>query len=92
MIAEQLEDAGFVEHHVEALDFTMDYASPEDWWEGQARLSARLRDRARHARRPEAIAEVRAAVLAAAPRFAGPDGDARHPRAHLGGEGAAGLQ
>jgi SAM-dependent methyltransferase len=32
MIAEQLEAAGFGEHHVEAVDFTIDYRSAADWW------------------------------------------------------------
>ena len=78
VIAEQLEDAGFVEHHIEPLDFTMDYASPEAWWEGQTRLSARLAT-AIASCPPEAIAEVRAAVLAAAAPFAGPEGTVRIP-------------
>ena len=32
VIAEQLEDAGFSEHHVEPLDFPVDFRSPADWW------------------------------------------------------------
>ena len=78
VIAGQLEDAGFVEHHVEALDFTMDYASPEDWWEAQTRLSSRLATAIASAP-AEAVAEVKAAVLAAAAEFAGPEGTVRIP-------------
>jgi SAM-dependent methyltransferase len=32
LIAELLDGAGFTEHHVEALDFPMDFRSPADWW------------------------------------------------------------
>ena len=32
IIAEQLENAGFSEHHVEPLDFPVDFRSPADWW------------------------------------------------------------
>ena len=78
VIAEHLDDAGFVEHHVEALDFTMDYASPEGWWEAQTRLSSRLTT-AIAAAPAEAVAEVKAAVLAAAAEFAGPEGTVRIP-------------
>ena len=78
VIAQQLEDAGFVEHHVEPLDFTMDYASPEAWWEGQTRLSGRLAA-AMASAPPEAIDEVRTAVLAAAASFAGPEGTVSIP-------------
>jgi SAM-dependent methyltransferase len=78
VIAEQLEAAGFVEHHVEALDFTMDYASAEAWWEAQTRLSSRLAS-AIAAAPPETIAEVKAAVLAAAASFGGPEGTLRIP-------------
>ena len=78
VIAEQLEDAGFVEHNVEALDFTMDYASAEDWWEGQSATSGRLAAAISSGPR-EAIAEVRAAVLAAAASYAQPDGTLRIP-------------
>ena len=39
VIAEQLEAAGFVEHHVEALDFPIDYPSAADWWASQCDFS-----------------------------------------------------
>ena len=32
LIAERLEAAGFTEHHVEPLDFAIEFASFEDWW------------------------------------------------------------
>ena len=40
VIAERLEAAGFSEHHVEALDFTMDYGSAGDWWDSQSAFSS----------------------------------------------------
>ena len=42
VIAEQLEDAGFVEHRVEALDFTLDYPSVAEWWASQRDVSLRF--------------------------------------------------
>ena len=78
VIAARLDDAGFVEHHVEALDFTIGYTSAEDWWEAQSALSGRLAAALASAP-PEVGAEVRAAVLAAAAPFAQPDGTLRIP-------------
>ena len=78
VVAAQLEDAGFVEHHVEALDFTIGYASAEDWWESASALSGRLAAALASAPR-DVGAEVRAAVLAAAAPFAQPDGTLRVP-------------
>ena len=78
VIAEQLEDAGFVDHHVEALDFTVDFASPEDWWEGVSQTSGRVAS-AIASGPAETVAEARAAVLAAAVEYAQPDGTLRIP-------------
>jgi len=78
VVAAQLEDAGFVEHHVEALDFTMDYASAQGWWDAQIALSSRLAA-ALVSAPADALAEVRAAVLAAAARFEQPGGTLRIP-------------
>ena len=77
-MAEQLEDAGFVDHHVEALDFTVDFASPEDWWEGVSQTSGRVAS-AIASGPAETVAEARAAVLAAAAEYAQPDGTLRIP-------------
>jgi SAM-dependent methyltransferase len=78
IVAEQLEDAGFVDHHVEALDFTVDFASPEDWWEGVSQTSGRVAS-AIASGPADAVAEARAAVLAAAAEYAQPDGTLRIP-------------
>jgi SAM-dependent methyltransferase len=39
VIAEQLEAAGFTEHHVEPLDFAYPYRSAADWWAAQTAFS-----------------------------------------------------
>ena len=43
-IAEQLEDAGFVEPRVELVEFSFRYPSLDDWWDAQLDLSTRLRE------------------------------------------------
>ena len=42
-IAGHVEAAGFVDYGIEALDFTMDYASVDDWLEASRTVSVRLR-------------------------------------------------
>lgn len=42
LIAEQLEAAGFTEHHVEPLDFPTEYRSPADWWQQTTACSSRF--------------------------------------------------
>jgi len=78
MIAENLEAAGFSEHHVEALDFTMDYNSADDWWASQSAFSTWFAQTL--ARAPDAdVAAVREAVDRHAEAFARPDGTLRIP-------------
>jgi SAM-dependent methyltransferase len=78
IVAEQLEAAGFGEHHVESLEFTMDYASAEDWWASQSALSARFAAALRRAAEADLTA-ARAAVERHAERFASADGNLRIP-------------
>jgi SAM-dependent methyltransferase len=78
LVGEQLEAAGFGEHHVEALEFTIDYASAEDWWASQADLSARFSAALRRAGE-EDVAAVRAAVERHAERFTTDEGTVRIP-------------
>jgi SAM-dependent methyltransferase len=47
VIAEHLENAGFVEHEVEQVNFVNAYGSVADWFEAQTRLSMRVGDVAR---------------------------------------------
>jgi SAM-dependent methyltransferase len=46
VIVEQLEAAGFVEHEVAAVAFTMSYASVDDWWDVTTAMSMRFADAA----------------------------------------------
>jgi SAM-dependent methyltransferase len=78
LIARQLEAAGFTEHHVEPLGFTIDYSSAADWWEAQSALSARLTDALKRTS-DEVVADVRAALERHAERFAADDGTLRIP-------------
>ncbi len=77
-VAERLQAAGFGEHHVESLEFTIDYASAEDWWASQADLSARFSAALRRAGEND-VAAVRAAVERHAERFTADDGTVRIP-------------
>jgi SAM-dependent methyltransferase len=78
LVAEHLLAAGFTEHHVEALDFTMDYPSAEDWWAAQSDFSSRFAAALRRAGE-EDLAAVRAAVERHAERFADHGGALRIP-------------
>ncbi len=77
-IAEHLDAAGFTEHHVEALDFAMDYRSSDDWWTAQSELSKRFASALRQAGEAD-VAVVRAAVERHAERFRAADGALRVP-------------
>jgi SAM-dependent methyltransferase len=44
VIADQLDTAGFVEHHIEALDFPLRFASVDAWWAEQTARSMRAAD------------------------------------------------
>jgi SAM-dependent methyltransferase len=78
IVAEHLEAAGFTEHHLEPLDFTIDYRSTDDWWSSQADLSARFAEALSRASE-EDVAAVRAALERHAERFAAEDGTLRIP-------------
>jgi ubiquinone/menaquinone biosynthesis C-methylase UbiE len=77
-IAEQLDAAGFAEHHVEPLDFTFDYRSASDWWTAQMTFSQWFAN-AVAAADDDAIAAVADAVDRHAERFAQSDGTLRLP-------------
>jgi SAM-dependent methyltransferase len=78
LVAEHLQAAGFAEHHVEALDFEIPYASVDDWWDAQLALSSRFAG-AIAAAAPDVAADVRAAVARDAEQFAHTEGGLRVP-------------
>ncbi len=78
LVAENIEAAGFTEHHVEPLDFTMDYRSAADWWDAQSELSSRFAANLRQADEDD-IAAARDAVDRHAERFATEEGTLRVP-------------
>jgi SAM-dependent methyltransferase len=78
LVARHLEAAGFTEHHVETLEFTIDYRSAEDWWAAQSDLSARFAAALRRAGEDD-VAAVREAVDRHAEQFTAEDGTLRIP-------------
>ena len=77
-IAAQLEAAGFTEHHVEALDFPIDYRSAADWWNSHATVSTWFADAVARASDDD-LAVIGDAVDGYAERFAQPDGTLHIP-------------
>jgi SAM-dependent methyltransferase len=73
VIGERLEDAGFVDYEVAAVDFTVSYASLEDWWASTSDLSMRFADATR-GMDAATKAEIQAALGEAAAPFADGDG------------------
>ena len=68
-----LEDAGFEDVDVQAVDFTFPFAGPDDHWEQQTDLSARLQGALKKLS-PADHTRLRDAVDARLARFAAPDG------------------
>jgi SAM-dependent methyltransferase len=73
VIAELLQAAGFTAHDVRPLDFTLEFASFDEWWSTNLDLSNFFADAARAAD-PAVLEEVRADVQREAQRFARDDG------------------
>jgi SAM-dependent methyltransferase len=73
VIGERLEEAGFVDYEVAAVDFTIAYASVEDWWATTSDMSMRFADATR-AMDAGTMAEIQAALGAAAAPFTDGDG------------------
>jgi len=78
VIAEHLEATGFGEHHVEALDFTIDYRSAADWWASQSDFSTWFAAAVARAG-DEPLAAVGDAIDRHAERFTTADGTMRIP-------------
>jgi SAM-dependent methyltransferase len=74
LIAEHLENAGFVEYEVEALDFPVHYASVDAWWATSRSMSMRA-GRAQI----DDPAELLAALADAAREWTAPDGSITIP-------------
>jgi SAM-dependent methyltransferase len=72
-VAEQLEAAGFVEHRVETVEFTLDYPSVGEWWASQRDVSLRFAD-ATARLHPDTTAAVQAALATTAEPWTQPDG------------------
>jgi len=73
VIAERLEEAGFVDYDIAAVSFTDRYASLDDWWESTRDLSMRFADAT--ARLDDATkAEIQAALADAAAPYTDGDG------------------
>ena len=77
-IAEALDEAGFTEHHVEPLDFPVDFRSPADWWTYTTSCSSRFSSAVEGA--PEDVVDAIAAALDEhAERFRAEEGTLRFP-------------
>jgi SAM-dependent methyltransferase len=78
VIAERLEEAGFVDYDVAAVDFTVSYASLDDWWASTQDMSMRFADAT--VRLDESTeAEIRTALAGAAEPFTAEDGSIAIP-------------
>ena len=73
VIGERLEEAGFVDYEVAAVDFTIAYGSLEDWWESTRDMSMRFAD-ATSGMDAGTAAEIQAALTEAAEPFTDADG------------------
>lgn len=73
VIVETLQAAGFVDFELDSIGFVMAYDDFDQWWKTQLDLSRSFADAVAGAP-AESIAEVRAALAAAAEEFAAPDG------------------
>jgi ubiquinone/menaquinone biosynthesis C-methylase UbiE len=78
VIAEHLEAAGFTEHHVETLEFSIDYPSTDDWWASQSEFSSWFAGVVARGSAEE-ITAVRAAVDRHAEGFITPEGRLKLP-------------
>jgi SAM-dependent methyltransferase len=73
VIGERLEEAGFVDYEVAAVDFTVAYASLEDWWASTRDMSMRFAD-ATAGMDSGTTSEIQAALAEAAAPFTDGDG------------------
>src|SRR4051794_33580309 len=79
-IAQELEDAGFIEPRVEVVEFTFAYPSLDDWWDAQLDLSTGLRDTVAKLD-PAQRDDLREAIDARLAEHVAPDGSVALPAA-----------
>ena len=72
-IAERLEEAGFVDYDVAAVDFTTSYRSLDDWWASTQDMSMRFAD-ATAGMDAGTTSEIQAALAEAAAPYTDGDG------------------
>ena len=83
VIAEALEEAGFVLAHIDQVAFTFRYPSLDDWWDAALELSVRLHD-AVAALTPAQRDDLRDAIDERLARFVADDGSVALPaRTHV---------
>jgi SAM-dependent methyltransferase len=78
VVVEQLEAAGFVEHEVAAVAFTLAYASLDDWWDATSSMSTRFSD-ASAAMDAATRDTIKAALAERAAEWTAPDGSLAIP-------------
>jgi SAM-dependent methyltransferase len=78
VIAERLEEAGFVDYEVAAVDFTIAYDSLADWWASTRDMSMRFAD-ATAGMDAQTTSEIQEALATAAGPFTGDDGSLAFP-------------
>ena len=78
MIAERLEEAGFVDYEVGAVEFEIAFASVDDWWESTRDFSMRFAD-ATAAMDEQTRSEIQAALRDAAAPLTAADGSIAIP-------------
>jgi SAM-dependent methyltransferase len=79
-VAQELQDAGFVEPRVEVVEFVFAYPSLDDWWDAQLDLSTGLRDTVAKLD-PAARDDLRDAIDARLQAHVQPDGSVELPAA-----------
>ena len=78
VIAERLEEAGFVDYEIATVDFANPYDSVDDWWATTSEMSTRFAE-ATAGLDEAAAAEIRAALADAAAPFTAEDGSITMP-------------
>jgi SAM-dependent methyltransferase len=78
VIAEHLENAGFVDFELGQVGFTHHYASFEDWWRTQSEMSSRMRELIPRTD-PATVEAIKAELVTEAEPFTAADGSVTFP-------------